>query len=186
MNNISFNFLYNEAKSYYENLKDIDDEYIYEIVNRAIHIVLKYQKIKKEYNIEEINKIILIIFNWLFIQKFYEKYDDFFKEYLNYIQTDNNIEYDKYKIKYNKLRYSFWQKWTLLRNNFPECWKTFNWQETNIPLYELKKDLYFNVQKYLHLFNQIYTLQNINNGVYHIYIEQDRSLFVKDWLNCIL
>ena len=188
MNNLTFEILYHEAIIYYENLQYIDNEYIYEMINRAIQIVLKYQHFKKEYDIKELNEIILIVFNWLFIQKFYEKHMSFFNHYLNYIKTENySFENDIYKTKYNKLKNSFWQKWSLLRNIFPECWRSFSWENnTNIPLYDLKKDLYFNVQNYLEIFNSVLKKQKINDGVYHIYVEKDRPLLLEDWLNCIM
>lgn len=188
MDKITFELLYDEAKIYYENLQDIDDKFIYEMINRAIMIVLKYQHFKKEYVINELNDIILVVFNWLFIQKYYEKYQPFFNDYINYIKSDNySVENDIYKSKYYKLRNSLWQKWSLLRNIFPECWNTFSWENTaNIPLYDLKKDLYFNVQNYLEIFNEVLRIQGVTVGVYHIYVEKDRPPLLEDWLNCNL
>jgi hypothetical protein len=164
--------------NYLDELRE-DTAYIYEqplpdktiiiILNKAVDIVNKYKK-NNVVEKDSLYKIIMVVYNWLLFESCYD--------------TDTLTNYMMDKELYNRERNRFWQKWCSLRCKFPLCWHTEGtWHNKNIPLYELKKDLYIKFQRYSPIFDKIELIHNKTRyPFYSKYINEDRPLIIENWL----
>ncbi len=162
----SLDELREDAVYIYEEL--LTDKDINIILNKAVNIVSKYLK-NNEIDKESLLKIIIVVYNWILFETYYDN-----ERVANFITN---------KELYQRSRNMFWKKWCIIRSKIPLCWQTEgSWYNKNIPLYELKKDLYIKFQRYSPIFNKIELVHNKQNyPFYSKYVNEDRPLIIENW-----